>query len=427
MVDVVYGTKATTFSRKQRMLFNWWMPGSPVENADGIIADGSIRSGKTYPMAQSFIEWAMSNFVLQNFIMAGKTISSFKRNVITWLLPSLRANGYIVEELRKDNLFVVSGYGRSNTFYMFGGKDEQSQDLIQGVTAAGAYFDEVALMPESFVNQSTGRCSVEGAKFWFNCNPGAPTHWFKKDWIDRHKEKNLLHLHFMMPDNPSLSGQTIERYSKLYTGVFYQRFILGKWVTAEGAIFDMWTDDNVIDYEVPQYEIEKADRYIAVDYGTQNAMVFLDVLDLYDEIIVLREYYYSGRDRGVQKTDSQYGDDFDEFIKDCDIRQVVIDPSASSFIAELKNRGHRIKEADNEVVPGIRLLSTLIGNKILKVHRDCEKLIEEIQSYTWDTKSTDRGMEKPVKKDDHGPDALRYFAKTVVKRSRLLAISGLAA
>ena len=179
------------FSLKQTQVMTWWTDGSAVHDADGIIADGAIRSGKTLSMSLSFVLWAMNAYNDGLFIMCGKTIASFRRNVLYWLVQMLVTCGYNVHERRGDNLFTVSKGDKMNTFHIFGGQDEGSQDLVQGLTAAGAFFDEVALMPESFVNQATGRCSVEGSKLWFNCNPQMPTHWFKEQWIDRGEEQRI--------------------------------------------------------------------------------------------------------------------------------------------------------------------------------------------------------------------------------------------
>ena len=232
--------KFEPFSKKQRKVLNWWTKDSPVKEYDGIIADGAIRSGKTVSMSLSFALWAMSSFNGQNFAMCGKTIGSFRRNVLFWLKLMLKSLGYRVADHRADNLVIISKGSTENYFYIFGGKDERSQDLIQGITLAGVFFDEVALMPESFVNQATGRCSVDGSKFWFNCNPDGPYHWFKLNWIDKCKEKQLLYLHFMMDDNLSLSEKVKTRYRSMYTGVFYKRYILGLWAMAEGIIYDMF-------------------------------------------------------------------------------------------------------------------------------------------------------------------------------------------
>lgn len=170
---IINGTvfKFQKFSKKQKKVLNWWCENSPVKNMDGIIADGAIRSGKTVSMSLSFVIWAMTRFNGQNFIMAGKTVGAFRRNVLFWLKLMLKAQGYKIKERRTDNLVEISIGEKINYFYIFGGKDERSQDLVQGITAAGVFLDEVALMPESFVNQAIARCSVAGSKYWFNCNP----------------------------------------------------------------------------------------------------------------------------------------------------------------------------------------------------------------------------------------------------------------
>ena len=266
----------SSFSKKQKQVLTWWCKESPVHDKDGIIADGAIRSGKTISMSLSFVMWAMSSFSGQNFAMCGKTIGSFRRNVLFWLKLMLRSRGYSVTDHRADNLLTIRKDGKENYFYIFGGKDERSQDLIQGITLAGVFFDEVALMPESFVNQATGRCSVKGSKFWFNCNPDGPYHWFKVNWIDKCEQKNILYLHFTMDDNLSLDEEIKARYRSMYIGVFFKRYILGLWAAAEGIIYDMFDEEkhvrNIKDFF--QLLID-GNRYVSCDYGTQNATVFL--------------------------------------------------------------------------------------------------------------------------------------------------------
>ena len=188
-LNVVF--KFKPFSKKQLQMLTWWMDNSPVNQKDGIIADGSIRAGKTVAMVLSFVMWSLETFDGQNLGMCGKTIGSFRRNVLAPLKRMLHGRGYKLKEHRTDNMIEISRNGRVNYYYIFGGKDESSQDLIQGITLAGVFFDEVALMPESFVNQATARCSVEGSRYWFNCNPECPDHWFKKHWIDKRFDKNL--------------------------------------------------------------------------------------------------------------------------------------------------------------------------------------------------------------------------------------------
>lgn len=415
--------KFKPFSKKQRKVLNWWTESSPVKDKDGIIADGAVRSGKTVSMALSFVMWAMTTFSGQNLAMCGKTIGSFKRNVWFWLKLMLWGRGYKVSKYTEmgDNVFVISRNGISNYFYIFGGKDERSQDLIQGLTLAGIFFDEVALMPESFVVQGTLRCSVDGSKFWFNCNPDSPAHWFYENWILKAKEKNLIHLHFTMDDNLSLSEEIKARYRRQYVGVFFKRFILGLWVVAEGAIYDMWDDiKNLFDDDTaPQGLKYISRRYITVDHGTTNPTVFLDIRDDGTTLWVLNEYYYSSKEKGVQKTDAQYADDFEEFVGDEIPDITILDPSAASFKAELRNRGYRIKDADNEVNDGIRMTATMIEHRKIKVHKRCVNTRKELLSYVWDEKASQRGEEKPVKQNDHAPDALRYFVKTMIKPRRL--------
>lgn len=425
--------KFKPFSKKQLKVLTWWLPNSPVHDADGIIADGAIRSGKTLCMSLSYVMWAMETFDQQNFGMCGKTIGSFRRNVLFWLKLMLRSRGYHVVDHRADNLLVVRRDEKENYFYIFGGKDERSQDLIQGITLAGCFFDEVALMPESFVNQATGRCSVDGSKYWFNCNPDGPYHWFKVNWIDKavgylskkqiekaKKEnielKNLVYLHFTMDDNLSLSEKIKARYRSMYTGVFFKRYILGSWCVAEGIIYDMFDTVKHVVKELPPFVRRK---YISIDYGTQNATVFL----LWEKSvkgkwICTKEYYYSGRDKSTQKTDGEYADDLEEFTKGIKIEKVIVDPSAASFIAELKKRGFMIKRANNDVLDGIRFVGNLLNLGEIAFHESCVETIKEFNSYIWDDKALERGEDKPTKQHDHCMDAVRYFAYTIIRREK---------
>lgn len=429
------------FSRKQKQVLTWWCKDSPVHDKDGIIADGAIRSGKTVSMSLSFVMWAMSTFNGQNFAMCGKTIGSFRRNVLFWLKLMLKSRGYSVTDRRADNLIVIRKGDAENYFYIFGGKDERSQDLIQGITLAGVFFDEVALMPESFVNQATGRCSVEGSKFWFNCNPDGPYHWFKVNWIDKStgylgKErveqirkkaaeegkdpglKEILYLHFTMDDNLSLSEEIKARYRSMYVGVFFKRYILGLWAAAEGIIYDMFDEKkHVKKYSEYANLLTNGNRYVSCDYGTQNATVFL----LWNKGIdgkwyCTREYYYSGRSEGKQKTDAEYADDLKKWLDGTKIRAMIVDPSAASFIAELRKRGYKVLKADNDVLDGIRLVGTLLNQEKLVFDASCAETRKEFASYIWDEKAVAGGEDKPVKQWDHCMDAARYMCSTVIGR-----------
>ena len=443
------------FSRKQRKVLNWWCRTSPVKDYDGIIADGAIRSGKTVSMSLSFVMWAMSSFAGQNFAMCGKTIGSFRRNVLFWLKLMLKSRGYKVADHRADNLLVVTRRGVENYFYIFGGKDERSQDLIQGITLAGVFFDEVALMPESFVNQATGRCSVEGSKFWFNCNPDGPYHWFKQNWINKSvgylgKErvreiqeeaaaegrepdlKKLLYVHFTMDDNLSLAEEIKARYRSMYTGVFFKRYILGLWAMAEGIIYDMFDEKKHVvdtrklaeDYEKQTgYDFWTQERYVSCDYGTQNPTAFLLWNKAADGRWYCRkEYYYSGREKGRQKTDKEYSEDLTGWLAGMSIRSVVLDPAAASFKAQLEKDGYKVKKAKNDVLDGIRFVATLLNQGSILFDKSCTNLIMEFGSYIWDAKAAERGEDKPVKEHDHALDAARYMAYTIIRRPSGISI-----
>jgi len=414
--------KFKPFSNKQLKVLTWWMDNSPVKDKDGVIADGAIRSGKTLSMSLSYVIWAMTSFTGQSFGMCGKTIGSFRRNVLFWLKLMLRSRGYGVADHRADNLVIVTKGEVSNYFYIFGGKDERSQDLIQGITLAGCFFDEVALMPESFVNQATGRCSVDGSKFWFNCNPDGPYHWFKVNWIDKLHEKNLLYLHFTMDDNLSLSEKIKARYKSMYSGVFYDRYIRGLWVVAEGVIYDMF--DKVKHTLETIADLSKDNYYVSCDYGTQNATVFLLwCKNLQGKWICVKEYYYSGRDEDSQKTDTQYADDLKLFLGGISPKAIIIDPSAASFIAELRQRGYKIQKADNDVLDGIRYVATLLIQEKIAFSKICENTISEFNSYIWDAKASKHGDDKPIKQHDHAMDAVRYFCYTIINPKNKIKVS----
>ncbi|RKX53695.1 MAG: PBSX family phage terminase large subunit [Thermotoga sp.] len=388
------------FSRKQKQLLFWWTEDSPHKDKDTVIADGSIRSGKTIAMIASFLMWSQYTFSGEDFILAGKTIGALKRNVIKPMLQILNTWQWEYKYNRSENYIIIG----SNTYYMFGANNEASQDVLQGLTAAGALADEVTLFPENFVEQMIGRCSVEGSKIFMNCNPGSPFHYVKTEFIDKATEKQVYHLHFTLDDNLTLSERIKERYRKMFTGLFYKRYILGLWVLAEGVIYDMFDTDKHVIQEIPE-----CDEYIvSIDYGTGNPTVFLLIGIKDGKYYVMDEYYYSGRDKGRQKTDSEYADDFKEFVKGRRISAIYADPSAASFITELRKRGHYVIPADNAVLDGIRYVANLISQNRLFVHEKCRNTITEFTVYSWDPKAAQRGEDKPLKEHDHTMDALRY-------------------
>lgn len=395
-------------SQRQKQVLSWWAPQSAYSGYNGIVADGAIRSGKTFAMGFSFVQWGMACFDGQQFAMCGKTILALRRNVLNTLKRQLQARGYSIKEHRADNCWTVSKGGRTNEFYFFGGKDEGSQDLIQGVTLAGCFFDEVALMPQSFVNQATARCSVTGSKFWFNCNPGSPEHWFYTEWLLKARSRRLMYLHFTMDDNLSLSEDIKERYRKQYSGVFYRRYILGEWVAAEGLVYDMFDKDRHVLDELP--ELSPKNAYVACDFGTQNATVFLLIQQKSNTNcwIVTKEYYYSGRDQKRQKTVGEYVTDLKAWLGDLKPERVIVDPSALPLITELRRNGFTQTPANNDVLSGILDVQTMLQTDRLFIYRTCTHTIHEFGVYCWDNDRPDT----VVKINDHCMDAIRYFVRT---------------
>lgn len=399
-----------TFSRKQLMVLSWWInPGT--SSKDAIICDGSVRAGKTLIMSLSYILWAMANFNNEQFGMAGKTIGSLRRNVVRPLKLMLVGRGYSVKDLRNDNRLDISKGNVINSFFLFGGKDEGSQDLVQGITLAGFFFDEAALMPESFVNQAVARCSVDNSKMWFNCNPAGPYHWFKQNWIDNLSEKNAIRIHFTMSDNPSLSEHIRKRYEQMYSGVFYQRYILGLWVLSEGIVYDNFDKNTMV--KSPPENAQFSKYYVSCDYGTFNPTVFL-MWGLFDDTwYCLKEYYYSGRITQKQRTDEQYANDMAQFLGDIKAR-IIVDPSAASFITVLRKRGYSVIKANNNVLDGIRATQTAMNTGKIVFTPNCKNLFKELSSYVWDEKAAERGEDAVVKQHDHAMDAMRYFVYKVL-------------
>ncbi|WP_047013820.1 PBSX family phage terminase large subunit [Paenibacillus sp. IHB B 3415] len=402
--------KWSPFSQKQLKVLTWWTPDSPHRDKDAIICDGSVRAGKTVCMSFSFIAWAMDTFRGEQFGMSGKTIGALRRNVIGPLKRMLASRGYHVHDNRSENVLTVTRGLISNRFFLFGGRDESLQDLIAGITLAGMFFDEVALMPKSFVDQATARCSVDGAKLWFNCNPAGPYHWFKMEWLDQLQKKHALHLHFTMEDNLSLSERVRERYRRMYSGIFYQRYILGLWVMAEGVIFSKF--DDAVHKKVREWFPAKFDRkFICIDYGANNPTAFLKYGVRGNIYYELDEYYHNIRHKG-EKTNGEYADDLEAFL-DGDEYAIFIDPSAKAFIIELQKRGiANIRAAVNTVLDGIQTVSNRFQRNELYICADNTNSLQELVSYVWDEKAAKRGEDKPIKQNDHTCDARRYGIHT---------------
>lgn len=422
--------KFGSFSRKQKMVLEWWMSGSPYKDKDGIIADGSIRSGKTTVMSISFVMWAMESFDGYNFAMCGKTIQSLRRNVIKQLKSMLLSRGYTVTEHRAENSMTVEKGERVNEFYLFGGKDEGSQDLIQGITLAGVFFDEVALMPESFVNQATARCSVTGSKFWFNCNPEGPDHFFKVEWIDKLSERNLIRIHFKMEDNLSLSRDTRERYMRMYTGVFYDRFILGLWVLAGGIIFRRFADDN------EPYLFDEKDIFgsngklkkrfsrliIGIDFGgngSKTTFAATGYMEGYHKLLVLEESSLPITEnidadmicaefvKFYKMIQQKYGQTVDYVFPDSASTTMINSLISAAKKAALPFRN--IKGCrKNEISERPKTVDMLLNTGRLLINRRCTNLRKAIGSLRWDDDHPDIPEDKNIGNVNDWWDAFCY-------------------
>ena len=389
-------------SNKQKQIMAF-----PYTNFDALIADGAIRSGKTVFMMLSFVDDAMRRYNGQRFGICGKTVDSTVKNIVMPYIGLSYANDkYDIRWRKSEKILVVSNGRTDNIFEVFGGKDESSFALIQGRTLAGVLFDEVVLQPRSFVEQAYARCSVDGSKLWFNCNPGSPQHWFYREWVQQPEKHNAIRLHFSLEDNPALSSHIIDRYKSMYTGVFYNRYILGEWCVADGLVYN-FGEDNITD-EAPI----SGEYYISIDYGTQNPFSAGLWCLLGDKAVRVKEYYYNGREKNVQKTDEEYCDAVEALAQGYSIKRVIVDPSAASFIAALRKRGYTILKANNEVLDGIRRVAVYLQNGNIKIHRSCGDAIREFGLYQWDDKAKEDTV---IKENDHAMDDIRYFANTILK------------
>ena len=389
---------------------------------DALICDGAVRSGKTSIMVVAFIDWAMREFSSQRFGICGKTVGSATENIIIPYISMTRTKKkYTAKWRRSQKILEVRSGRKVNYFEVFGGRDESSYALIQGRTLAGVLLDEVVLMPESFVNQALARCSVEGSRIWFSCNPDHPNHWFKREWIDKREERNALYLHFEMTDNPSLSEKTLARYQSMYSGVFYDRYIRGLWVVAEGLIYPMFSEEAHVVDEIPWQALQRGKWYISLDYGTVNPTA-AGMWCLWRGVAyMVQEYYYdsraeddNGHSKNPRRTDEEHYAELEKLAGDRRIKRVIVDPSAASFRETVRRHGKfTVWDADNSVLDGIRLTASLLNAGRILIHRSCKGILSEFGQYRWDMDAPEDAV---IKEFDHGMDQMRYFCATIMER-----------
>lgn len=406
------------FSEKQREILRF-----PYRDYDALICDGAVRSGKTSVMSLSFFLWAMGRFNGCAFALCGKSVGAVERNIVTPLLAVqyLRQN-FTISYSRSGHVITARRGVRENRFYLFGGKDESSYTLIQGITLAGVLLDEVALMPRSFVEQALARCSVTGNKVWFSCNPKGPKHWFYREWILKSAEKNALRLHFEMTDNPALSEKVLEQYRARYTGVFYDWYVRGLWVDPTGRVYQDFDEKKHTTDRTPWLDQSGETRpgteyYISVDYGILNPFS-AGLWAVYKGVAYRwREYYYDGRKTGRPKTDEEHYAEIEKLAGHLPIESIVIDPSASSFKETVRRHDRfSIQNAVNDVLSGIATVSSLLKAGRLKIGASCKDCISEFGLYSWAVDKGDNIMEEVEKENDHAMDDARYFCHTILRR-----------
>lgn len=381
------------FSVKQQQLMHWWRAGSPYSDCDIMIADGAIRSGKTIACICSFLTWSMDSFRGQNFILAGKTIGSLKKNVIGPMQQILAAWGIPYHYVRSGENFIEIG---SNVYYLYDANNEGSQDRLQGLTAAGAYADEVALFPQNFIEQMLGRCSVDGAKVYMNCNPESPAHYVKTELIDKAKEKNIYHLHFRMEDNLSLSKKTLDKYYHMFTGVFYKRFILGHWAATDGLVYQQFADEKErFLLDAPPDDIQYA--VIGVDFGgskSAHSFTLTGFTKGMRQVVILDEYYHNNTKQG-RLSPKQVEDAFVDFVRRAKAQYRVYEAYCDSAeqtliegleVAAVRERlGVEIRNAaKGPINDRIAFYNSLMAQDRFRVLRRCKAHIKALEEAIYD-------------------------------------------
>ena len=376
------------------------------------ILEGSVRSGKTFI---SNLAWIL--FMLRSpgdtFLMSGESTDSLYRNTIADIIEILGQDRARYNESAKGGAqLIITINNKRKICYCRGGSKTNDEGKIRGITTFGWYADEITLHHKTFVKQALSRMSGEGARAIWTTNPDSPYHFIKKEYIDKVKENEYKHWHFTLDDNFSLNEEYKKNIKKAYTGVFYQRFILGLWVLAEGIIYDMFSKEKHI---VETVDRNYTEYYVSIDYGTQNATVFILWGKYNNEWYAIKCYYYSGRNNQIQKTDDQYYKDLENFLENIIPKYIVIDPSAASFIALINQKGkYKVLPARNDVLPGIMKTGRALNEGILKFNDCCEEIFDEFSTYIWDEKAVLRGEDKPLKENDHTMDAIRYMVSTVI-------------
>jgi PBSX family phage terminase large subunit len=379
------------------------------------IADGAVRSGKTFSSLYRFAEAAIT-FPPGDMMLLGKSERTLRRNVI-----------YPMQQIFGNRARYVQGMGElhfaGRRIYVAGATNEGAESRIRGVTLIGAYCNEVTLYPEVIFNTLIDRCSEPGAQIWADCNPDNPQHWLYKGYLTNDDVLGRLvkRWQFRLDDNPALTDEYKDRIKQLHSGIWYRRMVLGEWTIAEGSIYDQFDPEIHVVKTLPE-DIRPA--YVGIDYGTSNATVFILFGWGSDGVLyAMREYYHSGA-KAVSKTDGEYSQDFRDWIGwPVRLDSIDVDASAKSFRVQLLKDGVRpVRKARTDVLDGIRTVSNALTAGLYKIHESCEHLIAEKHSYVWSETAQQWGKDEPVKIDDHSQDAERYALMRAFGNRGLVAI-----
>ena len=338
---------------------------------------GAVRSGKTFASILKLID-LIKNGPTGDGMIIGVNRATIQRNILTELYKFL---GF---PLPSSKTTETKLYGRN--IYFVGAHDESAVRAIQGSTLAFAYVDEATCIPQAFWNMLISRLSIAGAQLLCTCNPEGPAHWLKKDYIDRAEVLDLNYWNFNLTDNPALDDAYINSLKQSYTGMWYNRYILGEWAAAHGLVYDGFDLMNIYEHPKnnPNYYI------VGVDYGTTNATAAVLCAispKIWPQIRVEQEYYYDSAKKGRSKTDDELARDIKDFIGVKPISAIYVDPAAASFKLALRRLDLPVQDANNDVLLGIKHTAKFIAQKNIVIQKGCTTLIEHIQSYSWDSKA----------------------------------------
>ena len=404
-------TTSKIYTTKQQEFMGMWQR-SELKRLN--ILEGSVRSGKTWISLVLWAFWVSQMPKDKSFLMVAKTLTSLRRNTLDLLQALVGTSNFTYSLPAKEARL----FGR--LIYLEGVNDARAESKIRGMTLQGAYCDEITLFTEDFFAMLLSRLSEKGAKLIGTTNPDAPSHWLKENYLDRHDELDMLVMKFLIDDNEFLDPEYVKQLKAEYTGVFYNRFILGEWVRAEGIIYPQFNDVNITDggHIFTDEQAPKGNEYaLSLDYGTSNA-TNAGLWRIVSGVgWMLKEYHHDGRKSG-QLTDEEHMNNIIKMVQSVPgaypTTQVIVDPSAASLITCFRRHGGlQTLSADNTVIDGIRNCGSALLNRRAFFNQSCKNTIREIQNYAWDDSTEE---ERPLKVDDHGADQFRYFVRTYLKR-----------